>query len=142
MSYSYDDRMKYLYALGRCDIQRLTALVHSADIDPHVAHEMTEILEQIERRWSVATMVRATSFGGDADVTVLADPNNYGDGRPVTTRVHWEDGWLTIVHNPDPDDPSTHEYEFGAGCLWSRGHSTHTDARPDDTEPEFEDGNG
>jgi hypothetical protein len=114
MSYSSDDRMKYLQALGRCDIRQLTALVHSADLDPRVAHEMTEILEQVERRLFVATMVRATHFGGDADVTLLEDPKTYSDGRPVTTRVCWDDGWMTIVHHPDPDDPSTEEYEFGA----------------------------
>lgn len=121
-SYPYDDHIKHLRALARCDIQHATSLVLNSFVGQNVSGRIIDALEQVERRLFVITTVRGDIFGDDdAQLTLLQNPGSYHDGRPVTTSSHWEDGWMTIVHSPDPDDLTTDIYEFGGACPLADG---------------------
>jgi hypothetical protein len=125
-SYSYNDHAKHLRALARCDIQHATSLVLNADVETAVAKRIVDVLDDVERRLFVITTVRGLIFGDDdAELTLLENPGSYDDCRPVTTTCHREDGWMTIVHSPDPGDPSTHVYEFGGACPLADGRREH-----------------
>jgi hypothetical protein len=59
---------------------------------------------------------------GEEEVSVVDRQGFYGDGRPATTRTPRDDGFVTMVHDPDPElDESMFGPEQLAAERWPEG---------------------
>jgi hypothetical protein len=112
-----EDHRKYIYALLARDIRRLTATIHRTDIDDGKREMIDTALEQLETRaWLM-------SFHDPVSGDLIEDEDVYADGRWVTTRISWGEGYATLVHCPDPNDESGGAAEELAEELWPEGPS-------------------
>ncbi|MBY0288621.1 MAG: hypothetical protein K2X52_15965 [Mycobacteriaceae bacterium] len=105
MTTCLEDRQKYLYGLGRQDIQQVQALLNAAPIAKEIRDGILDHLDDLRRRILVATMVRLPASGDEDAAEVIEKPNIYTDGRRVTT---WSlgDNDRLIVHPPPDSRPA------------------------------------
>jgi hypothetical protein len=121
-SYSAEDHKKFVHASGARDVRRLTAVIQRLALDPVTYNEIACHLEQLECRLLSLAFVRCHLQDGEEEVSVVNRQGFYGDGRPVTTTIRSDDGFVTIVHDPDPDHAeSTLGPEQLAAECWPEG---------------------
>jgi hypothetical protein len=98
-----EDHRKHVHALGARDVRRLNALIQLLDLDPVTYNEIACHLEQLECRLFTLAFVSCHLQDSEEEVSVVDRQGIYGHGRPVATTISGEDGFVTMVHDPDPD---------------------------------------
>ncbi len=114
-SYSNEDHRKFVYALIARDIRRLTAKIQRANIDDDTREMIDAALDQLETR------VWAMAFHDPATGILIQDEDIYADGRRVTTRISWGEGYVTLVHSPDPNVEAGGAAEELSEEVWPTG---------------------
>ena len=121
-SYTTDDHKKFVYASGARDVRRVTALIQRLDLDPVTYNEIACHLEQLECRLLSLAFVSCHLQGGEEVVSLVDHQGLYDDGRPVATTIRSDDGFVTMVHDPDPElDESIFGPEQLAAERWPEG---------------------
>jgi len=109
--YPTEDYKKYIYALGKHRVRRLHDSVGTLDLHPDISNDITCSLDQVEMWLYLAAFVEDDDVGNEigwsmTDLMAGDAVNTYSDGRPVTTTIRWDGGWVTHVWHPDPLHPS------------------------------------
>jgi hypothetical protein len=109
--YPREDFKKYICALGRHRIERLYDLFGGLDPDMETTNDGMCSLGQLELWLYLAAFVDDDDVGNEigwsmTDLMAGDAVNTYSDGRPVTTTIRWDGGWVTHVWHPDPLHPS------------------------------------
>ena len=121
-SYSAEDHKKFVYASGARDVRRLTAVIQRLDLDPVKYNEIACHLEQLECRLLSLAFVSSHLQDGEEVVSLVDQQGLYDDGRPVATTIPTDDGFVTVVHDPDPElDESIFGPEQLAAERWPEG---------------------
>ena len=121
-SFTADDYKKFVHASGARDVRRLTALIQRLDLDPATYNEIACHLEQLECRLFTLAFVSCHLRDDEEEVCLVDRQGFYGHGRPVATTTPGEDGFVTMVHDPDPDHAeSTFGPEQLAAERWPEG---------------------
>ena len=102
-SYTAEDHKKFVYASGARDVRRLTGVIQRLDLDPVTYNEIACRFEQLECRLTSLAFVSCHLQDGEEEVSVVDRQGFYSDGRPVTTTISTDDGFVTMVHDPDPE---------------------------------------
>ena len=102
-SYTAEDHKKFVYASGARDVRRVTALIQRLDLDPVTYNEIACHLEQLECRLLSLAFVSCHLQDGEEVVSVVDRQGLYSHGRPVATQIPRGDGFVTLVHDPDPE---------------------------------------
>jgi hypothetical protein len=106
-SYTAEDHKKLVHALCARDIRRLTAAIQGLDLDPVTFNEIACNLEQIETRLFTLAFVNCHVQDGEDEVSLVDQRGHYSDGRATTTKIFSDDGFVTVVHHPDPEHAET-----------------------------------
>jgi hypothetical protein len=121
--YSTEDYKKYIYAHVAHRIGRIGDTVNRLELDADTEEELVCSLIQVQwflyhaafvddedaAKEVVAAYVddddAAEEVGCALDLMRRSDLNTYSDGRPVTTTIRWDGGYVTHVWHPDPMHP-------------------------------------
>lgn len=98
-----EDHKKHVYALGARDVRCLTAPIQRLDLDPDAYNEIACHLDRFDARLLALAFVDCHLQDGEEEVSLVHQHGPYSDGRQVSTTIRRDDGFVTLVHHPDPD---------------------------------------